>query len=105
MFGKTFVASFAFAYPLRGAKAKAKGAEKTPMFGKPRPEGSGSPSQQIEVIDIKNNITPKYDSISAAALALNIKPSRISMYFRRRTLKINPTKILAIYFQKVINIQ
>ena len=57
------------------------------MFGKPRPEGSGSPSQQIEVIDIKNNIVTTYDSISAAAVALNIKQPRISMYFSRNQNK------------------
>ena len=53
------------------------------MFGKPRPEGAGSPSQKIEVTDIKNNITTKYDSISSAALALNIRKSTISIYFAR----------------------
>lgn len=77
MFGKIGVK-----HPMFG-----KTGEKNPMFGKPRPEGSGSPSQQIEVIDIKNNITTKYDSISAAALALNIKQSRISMYFSRNQNK------------------
>jgi NUMOD1 domain len=53
-------------------------------LGKPRPEGAGIPSQNIEVIDIKNNnkIT-SYDSMSAAALALGIKQSRISTYFRQ----------------------
>ena len=79
--------------------------ETNPMFGKPRPlliwggspptipyylgsrgmmggpGGSGSSSQKIEVIDLKDNITTVYDSISAAALALNIQQSRISMYF------------------------
>ena len=40
------------------------------------------PSQQIEVIDIKNNITSRYDSISSAALALDIKNSRISNFLR-----------------------
>ena len=47
MFGKLGVK-----HPMFG-----KTGDKNPMFGKPRPEGSGSPSQQIEVIDIKNNIT------------------------------------------------
>ena len=56
---------------------------KHPMFGKPKPEGSGRPSQKIEVIDIKNNITTIYNSISLVALALDTKPSRISMFFRR----------------------
>ena len=50
------------------------------MFGKPRPEGSGRPSKKIEVIDIKNNITTRYDSITAAALALKIGKSVISKY-------------------------
>ena len=59
--------------------------EKHPMFGKSRPEGAGRPYQKIErealVIDIKNNITTIYDSISAAALALNIAKPSISKYF------------------------
>ena len=33
----------------------AKKGEKNPMFDKPRPEGSGRPSQVIEVTDITNN--------------------------------------------------
>nr|YP_010121835.1 GIY-YIG endonuclease [Monilinia fructicola]QRF72211.1 GIY-YIG endonuclease [Monilinia fructicola] len=61
--------------------------EKHPMFGKPRPEGYGSPSQQIEVIDVKNNTTTIYNSMSAAALALNISRTRISMYFNRNQIK------------------
>ena len=58
-----------------------------PMFGKPRPEGSGNPSQQIEVIDVKNNTTTRYDSMFAAALTLNISRTRISMYFNRNQIK------------------
>lgn len=69
--------------------------DKNPMYGKPRPDGSGSPSQKIEVIDIKNNITTIYDSISAAALALNIKQPRISMYFSRNQNK--PYKLQYIF--------
>jgi len=65
------------------------------VLGKPRPEGSGSPSQPIEVIDIKNNITTIYDSISAAALVLNIKQSRISTYFSRNQNK--PYKLRYIF--------
>src|SRR5205085_9032246 len=40
--------------------------------GKPRPEGSGKPSQQIEVTDMAsptNNTTTSYNSISEAAIA------------------------------------
>jgi NUMOD3 motif len=42
------------------------------LLGQAKPKGSGRPSLPIEVIDIKNNITTRYDSISEAALALNI---------------------------------
>ncbi len=63
--------------------SSSKAGEKNPNFGKPRPEGAGKPSQQIEVIDIKNNITTRYDSLSAAAVALGIKPAIISTYFRK----------------------
>ena len=48
---------------------------------KQKSSGSGRPSQQIEVTDIKNNQTTIYDSISAAARALGISPSVIDMYF------------------------
>ena len=41
--------------------------------GQPKVEGSGRPSQQIEVTDIKKNITTYYDSIHEAARALAIK--------------------------------
>ena len=61
--------------------------ENNPIFGQPRPEGAGSPSQKIEVLDIKNNITTSYDSISAAALALGIKKNRISTYFINKQTK------------------
>ena len=50
------------------------------MFRKPKPQGSGKPSQKIEVIDIKNNRITRYDSIYAAALALNIGKSTIYRY-------------------------
>ena len=78
--------------------------EKNPMFGqnhsdvtrqkisdakkgKPRPEGQGIPSQAIEVTDIKNDTTTSYDSISEAAIALNINHSVIVMYFSRNQKK------------------
>jgi len=65
----------------------AKKGEKNPNYDKPRTEGSGSPSQAIEVTDIKNNTTTSYDSKSAAARALNIKHSNIDMYFLRNQKK------------------
>ena len=56
--------------------------------GKPRPEGSGRPSQQIEVTDNKNNTTTSYDSMIAAAIALNLPSYRaISDYIRQNTKK------------------
>ena len=45
------------------------------------PSGSGRPAQVIEVTDITNNQTTTYDSISAAAKALNLPSYRaISNY-------------------------
>ena len=70
--------------------SEAKKGEKHPNFNKPRYEGSGRPSQTIEVTDIKNNITTSYDSIGAAARALNINQSSISMFFKNN--QQNPYK-------------
>ena len=55
--------------------------------GQPKPEGSGNPSQQIEVIDNKNNQTTTYDSINEAARALNINHTNIVNYFARTQKK------------------
>jgi len=52
------------------------------MYNKPRAEGAGRPSNEIEVTDIKNNITTSYDSIREAAKALNINHTRIVIYFK-----------------------
>ena len=82
----------------------AMGGENNPMFGKnhsdetrkkisgaklgqARPEGSGRPSQQILVIDKKTNLTTTYESITAAARALNIHKSVIDKYFSRNQQK------------------
>jgi hypothetical protein len=46
--------------------------ENHPNYGKPKPEGTGKPSQQIEVTDIKNNTTTSYNSIHEATRALNL---------------------------------
>jgi group I intron endonuclease len=51
------------------------------LLGRPRPEGSGSPSKKIEVFDNKTNLTTTYESIREAARALDIKQCRISTYF------------------------
>jgi len=60
--------------------------ENHPNYGK-KVEGSGSPSQAIEVTDIKNNITTNYGSIREAARALNIHKSVIDKYFSKNQKK------------------
>ena len=64
--------------------------ENHPMYAKPKPEGAGRPSQQIEVTDIKNNQTTTYDSIREAARALNCDSSAIRYYLKSKN--INPYK-------------
>ena len=65
----------------------AKKGENHPMFGKPRPEGFGKPSQQIEVTDIKNNTITSYDSINKAAIALNLPNHNIISHYIQRNQK------------------
>ena len=60
--------------------------EKNPNYGQ-KVEGSGKPSQAIEVTDITNNITTSYNSISEAARVLNIHKSVIDNYFSRNQTK------------------
>jgi group I intron endonuclease len=56
--------------------------------GQPRPKGAGKPSQQIEVLDIKNNSTTSYDSIHEAARALNLSSHKIiSSYIKNNQKK------------------
>jgi group I intron endonuclease len=88
----------------RNAMSEAKGGENNPMFGKNhsdetrkkmsaaklgqiKPEGSGRPCQAIEVLDIKNNLTTQYDSIRAAAIALDIPCDSIRSSFRKNRQK------------------
>jgi len=73
--------------------------ENHPNFGESRPQGAGSPSQQIEVTDITNNTTTSYDSMNEAARALNINKSVINLYFTRNQKK--PYK--GIYTFKKVN--
>jgi len=61
--------------------------ENNPMFGKPKPEGAGRPSQQIEVTDIKNNTTTTYDSIREAARTLNCDSSAIRYYLKSKNIR------------------
>lgn len=69
------------------------GARKNPMFGKPRPEGSGHPGQKIEVLDVETDSTITYDSIAEAARALNIKHSTIVNYFARNQKNLTKESI------------
>ena len=50
-----------------------------------RAEGSGRPSQKVEVFDLTKDIKTTYDSISDAARALGVRKSGISMYLNRNT--------------------
>jgi hypothetical protein len=56
-------------------------------IGQSRAERSGRRSQAIEVFDQVKNETITYDSISAAARAINIDKSIISDYFSRNQQK------------------
>jgi len=61
---------------LKKIMSDVKKGENNPNYGK-KVEGSGKPSQVIEVSDIKNNTTTSYDSIHEVARALNINQYRI----------------------------
>ena len=63
--------------------------ENHPNYGK-KVEGSGKPSQAIEVFDNNTNETTTYASIGVAARALNIKQSTITNYILRN--QKNPYK-------------
>jgi len=58
--------------------------EKNPRYGKKKPEGSGSPSIKVKVLDILTGISTIYCSISEAAKALKCPSSSISVYFLRK---------------------
>jgi hypothetical protein len=55
--------------------------------GQKKIEGSGMPCQAIKVFDNKTNQTTVYESISEAAIALNINFQAISKYFIRNQQK------------------
>jgi len=67
---------------------------------KPKVEGSGRPSQQIEVVDLQEKTSTYYNSISEAARALNIHKSVIGYYFSRN--QTNPYKDKYI-FNKIVS--
>jgi hypothetical protein len=61
--------------------------EKNPMFDKSRPEGAGRASQKIEVVDLQEKTTTTYNSMHAAAKALDIRWESIKCYFARNQQK------------------
>jgi len=68
--------------------SEAKKGENHPNFNKARYDGSGRPSQQIEVTDVKTNNKTSYNSMSEAAKALNLTSYKaISDYFRQNRKK------------------
>jgi hypothetical protein len=52
------------------------------MFGKTRPYGAGKPSQKLKVFDMHKNETTVYESISKAALALDVHDRAVSRYLK-----------------------
>ena len=52
--------------------------------GRPKTEGSGSPSVSIEVLDLETGIQTIYPSISEAARAIGVTPASIFMAFKRQ---------------------
>ena len=56
--------------------------------GQARPEGAGTPSIQIEVLDLETGITTIYPSINEVARFMGCSSSgAISCYFSRNTKK------------------
>lgn len=51
--------------------------KKNPMYNKPKPEGAGRPSQQVEVVDNNTNDKTTYNSMDEAARALNLPSYKI----------------------------
>jgi group I intron endonuclease len=56
-------------------------------LGKPRPTGSGSSPQKIEVIDNENNTTTVYNSIAEGGKAIGINSASISKYLNKNQIK------------------
>lgn len=49
--------------------------------GRARPEGAGSPSIQIEVLDLETQIKTIYPSRAEASKALGLSPRSVGRYF------------------------
>jgi hypothetical protein len=56
-------------------------------LGRKRPDGAGSPSVQIEVLDQETGTKTVYPSMSEAAIALGVPSGSVRMYFSRNTPK------------------
>ena len=54
--------------------------EKNPMYGKARSKEAGKPAHKIKVFDKDTNKYYVFDSVSAAAKALNIRQTSISRF-------------------------
>jgi group I intron endonuclease len=96
MFGQTH------SYATKSKMSDSKKGSKNPMFGKPKVVGSGSPSQKISVLDKDNNQSTTYDSINAAARALNIPKSSINHFLANNPQK--PYKCRYILKKKSTNL-
>ena len=70
---------------LKGIKRSAETIEK--MKGRPRPERAGTPSIQLEVLDLQTGEKTVYVSMSAFANFLGIPAARIASYFSSKTQK------------------
>ena len=63
-------------------------------LGRQRPDGAGSPSVQIKVLDMKTGIKTVYSSMSETAKALGVPSGSIRMYFSRNTHKLYKERYL-----------
>ena len=88
MYGKTGEMSHMFGREISeqtlAKLTKALTGENNPRYGKKKPEGSGSPSIKIKVLDILTGTSTIYCSISEAAKALKCPSSSVSVYFLRK---------------------
>ena len=53
------------------------------LLGRQRPEGAGSPSVQIEVLDLETGTKTVYPSMSEAERALGVSSGSVRVYFSR----------------------
>jgi hypothetical protein len=68
--------------------SETKKAKNNPMYGKPKAEGSGRPSQAIEVVDLLEKTTTSYDYMHEAARAFFLpRHNIISNYILRNQQK------------------